>query len=95
MKIITKFYIGIGILVILSPLGVLLVAYFKAGSAWGEGKVANLWNAPFSGYNFKGWEGKGILALSFAYIISAIIGIVTVVCFILLITKFLSKKSNL
>ncbi len=36
MKIITKFWIGLGVLVALSPLGLLLPAHFKAGAAWGE-----------------------------------------------------------
>ena len=36
MKIITKLWIGLGVLVILSPLGLLLPEHFKAGSAWGE-----------------------------------------------------------
>lgn len=36
MKIIPKIWIFIGVLIILSPLGLLLPAHFKAGSAWGE-----------------------------------------------------------
>jgi cobalt/nickel transport system permease protein/cobalt/nickel transport protein len=36
MKITTKFWIGLGVLIILSPLGLLFPEYFKAGSAWGE-----------------------------------------------------------
>lgn len=36
MKITTKFWIGLGILIILSPLGLLLPEHFKAGAAWGE-----------------------------------------------------------
>ena len=36
MKITTKFWIGLGGLVVLSPLGLLLPKYFKAGGAWGE-----------------------------------------------------------
>jgi hypothetical protein len=36
MKTTTKFMIGIAVLVVLSPLGLLLPAHFKAGSAWGE-----------------------------------------------------------
>ena len=36
MKITTKFLIGLGALVILSPLGLLIPEHFKAGSAWGE-----------------------------------------------------------
>ena len=36
MKIITKLWIGLGVLIILSPLGIILPEHFKAGSAWGE-----------------------------------------------------------
>lgn len=36
MKTTTKFMLGIAVLVVLSPLGLLLPAHFKAGSAWGE-----------------------------------------------------------
>jgi cobalt/nickel transport protein len=36
MKTITKLWIGLGVLIALSPLGIILPRYFKAGSAWGE-----------------------------------------------------------
>lgn len=36
MKIITKFWIGLILLIALSPLGLLLPERFKAGAAWGE-----------------------------------------------------------
>jgi hypothetical protein len=36
MKTITKFWIGLAILIILSPLGLILPDHFKAGAAWGE-----------------------------------------------------------
>jgi len=36
MKIISKLWIFIGVLIALSPLGLLLPEHFKAGSAWGE-----------------------------------------------------------
>ncbi|MDD5129474.1 MAG: PDGLE domain-containing protein [Candidatus Omnitrophica bacterium] len=36
MKITAKFWIGLGVLAVLSPLGLLLPEHFKAGSAWGE-----------------------------------------------------------
>jgi len=111
MKIITKLWIGIAILIILSPLGLILPEHFKAGSAWGEWgveeikelvgyvpkgleKLANLWNAPLPDYAFKGWEEKGLPHLSFAYIISAIIGIALIVIFVLLIGKFLVQKDD-
>ena len=36
MKTTAKLWIGIGLLIILSPLGLILPEYFKAGAAWGE-----------------------------------------------------------
>lgn len=36
MKITTKLWIGMAVLAVLSPLGLILPEYFKAGSAWGE-----------------------------------------------------------
>ena len=36
MKITTKLWIGIIVLIVLSPLGLILPEHFKAGSAWGE-----------------------------------------------------------
>jgi len=111
MKLTAKLWIGIGILIILSPLGLLLPEHFKAGSAWGEwgtngiqklvgylpkglAKFSSLWNAPMPDYTFKGWEEKGLPALSFAYIISAAIGIVIVALLVLIIGKILVKKGE-
>ncbi|MCM8762823.1 MAG: PDGLE domain-containing protein [Candidatus Omnitrophica bacterium] len=109
MKVTTKLWIGIGILILLSPLGLILPERFKAGDAWGEWgldgikelvgyipqgleKLAELWSAPLPDYAFKGWEEKGLGSLSFAYIISAIVGIAVVVLAAFLIGKLLSKK---
>lgn len=36
MKITTKLWIGIAILIALSPIGLILPEHFKAGAAWGE-----------------------------------------------------------
>jgi cobalt/nickel transport protein len=36
MKITTKLWIFLGVLILLSPLGLILPEHFKAGSAWGE-----------------------------------------------------------
>lgn len=36
MRIISRLWIFIGVLIVLSPLGLLLPDHFKAGSAWGE-----------------------------------------------------------
>lgn len=109
MKIISKFWIFMVVLIIFSPLGLLLPEHFKAGAGWGEwgsdeiqklsgyiprgfGKLSGLWQAPIPDYRFKGWEEKGLPALSFAYIISAIVGIFVVVSIVFLIAKVLSKK---
>jgi|WetSurMetagenome_2_1015567.scaffolds.fasta_scaffold582588_2 cobalt/nickel transport protein len=36
MKLTTKLWMGLGALVVLSPLGLIIPDHFKAGSAWGE-----------------------------------------------------------
>ena len=36
MKLTTRLWIGLGIFILLSPLGLILPDRFKAGSAWGE-----------------------------------------------------------
>jgi len=111
MKLITKFWIGIAVLIVLSPLGLILPEHFKAGSAWGEWgademqklvgyvpkgleKLSSLWNAPMPDYAFKGWEEKGLPHLSFAYIVSAILGIVVIAVVVLFIGKILSRGGN-
>ncbi|TAM38219.1 cobalamin biosynthesis protein [bacterium] len=95
MKLSAKLWVVIAVLIVLSPLGLLLPRYFKSGGAWGESpKLSNLWHAPIPDYAFKGWEEKGLPSLSFAYIISAAIGIVVVVLLALIIGKVLSKKGD-
>jgi uncharacterized membrane protein len=106
MKITTKLWIGLAVLALLSPLGLILPEHFKAGSAWGEWgsdemqklvgyipqgleKLSSLWSAPMPDYAFKGWEEKGLLQLSFAYVISAIVGILVIVLVIMAIGKLL------
>lgn len=109
MKLINKLWVGMGILVLISPLGLLLPERFKAGDAWGEWgadgikelvgyipqgleKLSSLWSAPIPDYAFKGWEEKGLGSLSFAYIVSAVIGILITVWIVLLLGKLLSRK---
>jgi cobalt/nickel transport protein len=111
MKITTKFWIGLVVLILLSPLGIILPEHFKAGSAWGEWgadgiqklvgyvpkgleKLAGLWNAPMPDYAFKGWEEKGLSYLSFAYILSTVLGIVIIVAVVYLIGKILASKGE-
>lgn len=111
MKTTTKLWIGIGVLILLSPLGLMLPEHFKAGDAWGEWgvesikelvgyipqgleKFSSTWSAPMPDYAFKGWEGKGLGHLSFAYIISAASGILIVALVAFIIGKIYVKKGD-
>lgn len=111
MKPITKLWIGIAVLVILSPLGLIIPHFFKAGGAWGEwapeeiqklvgyvpekfAKLADLWKAPMPDYAFNGWENKGMTHLNFAYICSAILGIILIAAITFIIGKLLAKKEK-
>lgn len=111
MKTIAKLWIGLGVLVLLAPLGLFLPVHFKAGDAWGEWgtdginklvgyipqgleKLSSLWCAPLPDYAFRGWEEKSLGSLSFAYILSAIIGIIIVAGVMMLIGKMLTNEKN-
>jgi cobalt/nickel transport protein len=54
MKITTKLWLGLGALILLSPLGLLLPEHFKAGSAWGEWGVGQI--KEMAGFVPKGLE---------------------------------------
>ena len=109
MKTVTKLWIGLGLLAVISPIGLFLPDKLKAGSAWGEWgadeikgligyipggleKLSSVWNAVLPDYAFKGWGDKGLGQLSFAYIISAIVGIALCVGGAWLLGKLLSRK---
>jgi len=104
-----KFWVFIGVLIILSPLGLLLPEYFKVSGAWGEWRtdkieklvgyipkglenLSSLWNPPFPNYVFKGWEEKPIASLGFAYILSAVAGVLICAGVVFILGKFLSGK---
>jgi hypothetical protein len=111
MKTINKLWIGLGVLAVISPIGLYLPNKFKAGSAWGEWsgseikhligyapkgleKIASLWKPVLPDYAFKGWEEKGFSGLSFAYILSAVLGVVFCICIAWVIGKILAKKES-
>jgi hypothetical protein len=48
-------------------------------------RLSSLWCAPIPDYAFKGWGQRSLPSLSFAYIISAAIGILITISFIFLI----------
>ncbi len=111
MKVTTKLWLGIAILVVISPLGLFVPELFKAGSAWGEWgaeeikelvgyvpqgleRLSQAWKAPLPDYAFSGWQRKGLLDQGFAYILSAIAGIVCTVIAVMLLVKFLTRKNE-
>ena len=67
-----------------------LVGYVPKGLA----RLASLWTAPIPDYTFKGWEEKGLSHLSFAYIISAILGIAIISAAAWFIGKMLTKRDD-
>jgi hypothetical protein len=98
MKNLTKLYIGLFILCILTPIGLM-----ASGDAWGEwGKEAfikmigyvpkglerfsDFWKAPFPDYTFKG-TGDYI-----SYIISAFAGVLLVIICTWIIGKIVARK---
>ena len=109
MTLAKKLWAGIGVLMVLSPLGLMLPDRFKAGTAWGEWgvdelqkmrgsvpqgiqKLSDLWKAPLPDYAFQGWEGKDLFHSSFAYLISAVVGIAIIAGVALFIGKVLVKE---
>ncbi|WP_041464155.1 PDGLE domain-containing protein [Pelodictyon luteolum] len=103
-----KLWIGIGILALMSPLGLILPAYFRAEAAWGEwgadeirqmngylpeglARLTGLWKAMIPDYAFQGWEEKGLLLTSIAYVFSAITGIALITATTLIIGKILAR----
>jgi cobalt/nickel transport protein len=109
VKTITKLWFLIAVLAALTPLGLALPEYFKAGSSWGEwgldeikgligylpqglGKLASIWNPPIPDYSFKGWSGKALLSQGFAYISSAVLGILVTAGVVILLGKFFKPK---
>lgn len=102
-------WIALGVLVVLSPLGLILPDHFNGGAAWGEWggdemqklvgyvpagfhRLAGLWNPPMPDYAFQGWEEKGLTHLSLAYIVSGVLGALSVALVAWWVGKKLSKK---
>lgn len=106
MKNSAKLWIGLLILMILTPLGLL-----AAGTAWGEwgteeikglagyvprglARLSDIWRAPLPGYSFRGLEKATFLKSSLAYIVSALLGVAIVVAIVYLLGRFLASKEE-
>jgi hypothetical protein len=105
-----KLWIGIGILALLSPMGLILPALFGAGGAWGEwglGTIEKIVGFVPEGMKrladpgrapLSGYtvpgQSKGLVNESFGYLVSAIIGIALATAIMYLIVKLLVRKKN-
>lgn len=105
-----KLWIGIGVLAMLSPLGLIIPALFGAGGAWGEWGIDAI--GRIVGYTPEGMkrlatsgkaplpgyavpgQNKGLVSESLGYVFSAIIGITLAAAIMLLIAKLLVRKKK-
>ncbi len=110
MKTVSKLWIGIGILALLTPLGLIIPALFGAGGAWGEWSLQEV--RKLLGYVPEGMERisrlwrppLGDYALpgqasggghhGFGYFLSAVIGVSITAGLAYLLAKLLQKKGK-
>jgi len=110
MNITKKLWLGIGILALLSPLGIIIPKWFGAEGAWGEWGLDEIKKA--AGFVPEGmkriaelWkaplpdyalpvESKGLAIESFGYVLSATIGIALVVVVMYIIARLLGRKDK-
>jgi len=108
MTTIKKLWIGIGILVLLSPIGLIIPALLGAGGAWGEWGLEEI--KKLVGYAPQGmqklshiWKSpipdytlagrkQGLAVESLGYVLSAIIGIAFTAGAVYLLAKLLGRK---
>ncbi|WP_048058102.1 PDGLE domain-containing protein [Methanothermococcus okinawensis] len=106
--LVKKFLIVIGVLVVLSPLGILLT--WNNGDAWGEWGVEDLSNevhadisglqslsdawsyAPLPDYDIPGWDNPTMASIG--YIISAIIGVILSIAIYYALIKIVNPASR-
>jgi cobalt/nickel transport protein len=110
MTTIKKLWIGIGILAILSPLGLIMPTLFGAGSAWGEWGLEEI--KKLMGFIPEGmqkfaelWKSPmhdytvpgqkpGLVHESLGYILTAVIGIAVTAGLAYVIARFLERKNK-
>jgi cobalt/nickel transport protein len=105
-----KLWIGIGVLALLSPLGIIIPKWFGSGGAWGEWGITQI--EKVAGFVPEGlkrvagiWKAplpdyglsigsKGLASESIGYVLSAVIGIALVAGIMYIITKLLGRKNG-
>jgi hypothetical protein len=105
-----KLWIGLLIMALFTPLGIVLPEKFRAEEAWGEWgidkleklvgyvpeglkKLADLWKAPISDYNFGG-EGASMTVQAISYIASGLLGIGVCAFVVFMISRFMAKHGK-
>lgn len=110
MKSTTKLWIGLGVLAIISPLGLIIPDHFMAGSAWGEwgsNEIRNLVGYVPAGLQRLGgfWNapmagygvggaGNGAARQALDYVVSAVVGVVLIAVVFWPIHRYLSRKGE-
>ena len=110
MNITKKLWLGIGILALISPLGIIIPKWFGAEGAWGEWGTDTIEKAvgfvPEGMKRMAGmWKAplsdyalpvdrKGPAIASFGYILSAIIGVVLIIGVMYSIANLLGRKDG-
>jgi len=107
---IKKLWISIGILVLLSPLGIILPALFGAGGAWGEWGIEEI--EKLTGFVPEGmkrlagiWkaplpgyavpgQGRGIATSGLGYLLTGIIGVALTAAAAYLLAKLLARRDR-
>lgn len=107
---VTKLWVGIGILVLLSPLGIIVPKWFGAEGAWGEWGLNEI--EKITGYIPAGmkqvaekWkaplpdyavpgQGKGLMVESLGYLLTGIIGIAFTGGAMYILAKLLARKNK-
>jgi len=100
-----KLWLGLGVLILLSPLGILIPDHFKAGGAWGEWGAEEI--QTMLGYVPEGlkrlgelWKaplpdyGLAGLPPSLGYILSAVLGAGGTILLVWLLGKALIRKNG-
>ena len=70
-----KLGLGVACLALISPLGLIIPAYCKAGGAWGEGGGGGFWKAPFPDYAVPFGPNSGLAWQSFWYAVCGLLGV--------------------
>ena len=101
MTLAKKLWIGIGVLIVLSPIGLILPDHFKAGAAWGEWTAREI--RVLTGYVPEGmdklsslWNAPmpGYAGNGLGYIIAAIFGITIIAGIVFLAGIFLKRRDR-